>query len=114
MIVIDTASPTPPYEQLRAQLARQIQDRSLAVGTRLPTIRRLAADLGLGARRHAVVSAAAACPAAGPCDRRLRARPRLTAGDDRRAAPHAARVAEAGTPHALRSGAASPGRISIR
>jgi len=47
MIVIDAASPTPPFEQLRAQLARQIQDRSLAVGTRLPTIRRLAADLGL-------------------------------------------------------------------
>ncbi|MET0191404.1 MAG: GntR family transcriptional regulator [Pseudonocardia sediminis] len=47
MIVIDAASPIPPYEQLRAQLARQIQDRSLAVGTRLPTIRRLAADLGL-------------------------------------------------------------------
>ena len=47
MIVIDTASPMPPYEQLRAQLARQIQDRSLAVGARLPTIRRLAADLGL-------------------------------------------------------------------
>jgi DNA-binding transcriptional regulator YhcF (GntR family) len=37
----------PPYEQLRAQLARQIQKRVLAVGTRLPTIRRLAADLGL-------------------------------------------------------------------
>ncbi|MFI5928309.1 GntR family transcriptional regulator [Micromonospora sp. NPDC051543] len=47
MIVIDAASPTPPYEQLRAQLARQIQGRTLAVGTRLPTIRRLAADLGL-------------------------------------------------------------------
>jgi DNA-binding transcriptional regulator YhcF (GntR family) len=47
MIVIDAASPVPPYEQLRAQLARQIQDRTLAVGTRLPTIRRLAADLGL-------------------------------------------------------------------
>jgi DNA-binding transcriptional regulator YhcF (GntR family) len=47
MIVIDTASPVPPYEQLRSQLARQIQDRSLAVGARLPTIRRLAADLGL-------------------------------------------------------------------
>ncbi|MBV1855896.1 GntR family transcriptional regulator [Catellatospora tritici] len=47
MIVIDTSSPTPPYEQLRAQLAKQIQDRSLTVGTRLPTIRRLAADLGL-------------------------------------------------------------------
>jgi DNA-binding transcriptional regulator YhcF (GntR family) len=48
MIVrIEAGSPTPPYEQLRSQLARQIVDRSLAVGTRLPTVRRLAADLGL-------------------------------------------------------------------
>ncbi|WP_428962296.1 GntR family transcriptional regulator [Micromonospora fluostatini] len=48
MVVIDAASPTPPpYIQLWAQLARQIQERSLVVGTRLPTIRRLAADLGL-------------------------------------------------------------------
>ena len=47
MIVIDPASPVPPFEQLRAQFARQIQDHTLAVGTRLPTIRRLAADLGL-------------------------------------------------------------------
>lgn len=47
MIVIDTASPVPPFEQLRTQLARQIQDRTLPVGARLPTIRHLAADLGL-------------------------------------------------------------------
>lgn len=47
IVQIDAGSPTPPYEQLRAQLARQIADRSLAVGTRLPTVRRLAADLGL-------------------------------------------------------------------
>ncbi|WP_283135911.1 GntR family transcriptional regulator [Rhizohabitans arisaemae] len=47
MIVIDAASLVPPFEQLRAQLARQIQDRTLAVGARLPTIRHLAADLGL-------------------------------------------------------------------
>ena len=47
MIRIDAGSPTPPYEQLRAQLAQQIVDRALAVGTRLPTVRRLAADLGL-------------------------------------------------------------------
>ncbi|GAA4904476.1 DNA-binding transcriptional regulator YhcF (GntR family) [Nonomuraea thailandensis] len=47
MIIIDTTSPVPPFEQLRAQLARQIQDRTLAVGARLPTIRHLAADLGL-------------------------------------------------------------------
>ena len=47
MIRIDSGSPVPPYEQVRAQLAAQIIDRELAVGTRLPTVRRLAADLGL-------------------------------------------------------------------
>ena len=47
VIDIDAGSPVPPYEQLRSQLAKQIGDRTLAVGTRLPTVRRLAADLGL-------------------------------------------------------------------
>jgi DNA-binding transcriptional regulator YhcF (GntR family) len=47
VIGIDAASPVPPYEQLRGQFARQISDRALAVGTRLPTVRQLAADLGL-------------------------------------------------------------------
>lgn len=49
IIQIDTGSPVPPYEQVRSQLATQIIDRRLAVGTRLPTVRRLAADLGLAA-----------------------------------------------------------------
>ena len=49
MIVLDAASPVPPFEQVRAQFARQIHDHTLAVGTRLPTIRHLAADLGLAA-----------------------------------------------------------------
>jgi DNA-binding transcriptional regulator YhcF (GntR family) len=46
MIVYDPRSPVPPYEQVRAQLARQVQAGELAPGTRLPTVRRLAADLG--------------------------------------------------------------------
>ena len=46
-IAIDAASSVPPFEQLRVLLARQIQDGTLAVGTRLPTIRSLAVDLGL-------------------------------------------------------------------
>jgi DNA-binding transcriptional regulator YhcF (GntR family) len=49
MITIDATSATPPYEQVRSQLARQISDRTLAVGTRLPTVRGLATDLGLAA-----------------------------------------------------------------
>jgi DNA-binding transcriptional regulator YhcF (GntR family) len=47
MIVIDTRSPVPPFEQVRVQLAQQIHDGTLVVGARLPTIRRLAADLNL-------------------------------------------------------------------
>ena len=43
----DPRSPVPPYEQIRAQLARQVQSGELAPGTRLPTVRRLAGDLGL-------------------------------------------------------------------
>src|SRR5690606_21487462 len=49
MLTIAADSPVPPFEQLRAQLAQQIIDRELVVGTRLPTVRRLAADLGLAA-----------------------------------------------------------------
>ncbi|MFC5731679.1 MULTISPECIES: GntR family transcriptional regulator [Nocardioides] len=47
MITLDPASPVPPYEQVRAQLADQINGRELVAGTRLPTVRRLASDLGL-------------------------------------------------------------------
>ena len=47
MITIDSGSPVPPYEQARAALARQIADHTLPAGTRLPTVRQLAADLGL-------------------------------------------------------------------
>ncbi|NHC13644.1 GntR family transcriptional regulator [Motilibacter deserti] len=47
MIVVDPRSPVPPFEQLRAQLADQVRTGQLAAGTRLPTVRRLAADLGL-------------------------------------------------------------------
>ncbi|MFI9171711.1 GntR family transcriptional regulator [Streptomyces lincolnensis] len=44
---VDTTSPVPPYEQIRAQLATLIGTGRLATGERLPTVRQLAADLGL-------------------------------------------------------------------
>lgn len=47
MIVVDPASFIPPFEQVRAQLAQRIRGGELAAGERLPTVRRLAADLGL-------------------------------------------------------------------
>jgi DNA-binding transcriptional regulator YhcF (GntR family) len=46
---VDTTSPVPPYEQLRARIAAGVADGSLPAGTRLATVRQLAADLGLAA-----------------------------------------------------------------
>jgi DNA-binding transcriptional regulator YhcF (GntR family) len=47
MITLDTQSPVPPFEQLRAGIAEQIRDGRLPPGTRLPPVRRLAEDLAL-------------------------------------------------------------------
>jgi len=47
VIVVDPRSPVPPFEQVRSQLAAQIHSGELAAGDRLPTVRRLAEDLGI-------------------------------------------------------------------
>lgn len=47
MIRIDPTSPIPPFEQLRGQLVDAVTTGELAAGTRLPTVRRLADDLGI-------------------------------------------------------------------
>ena len=47
MIQIDPASPVPPYEQVRSQVATLARDGQLPAGTRLPTVRHLAAELNL-------------------------------------------------------------------
>ena len=49
IVEVDTNSPTPPYEQIRAQVATMIAAGTLAPGAHLPPIRQLAADLGLAA-----------------------------------------------------------------
>jgi len=46
-IEVDPASPVPPFEQIRAQIVDLATSSALPVGTKLPTIRQLAADLGL-------------------------------------------------------------------
>lgn len=48
-IVISPTSPVPPFEQLRIQLLDAVSAGTLVPGTRLPTVRRLAEDLGLAA-----------------------------------------------------------------
>lgn len=47
MIVIDPRSPVPPFEQLRTQMTDAMVSGELAPGSRLPTVRRLAEDLGI-------------------------------------------------------------------
>ncbi|MCC3283466.1 MULTISPECIES: GntR family transcriptional regulator [Arthrobacter] len=44
---IDGTSSVPPFEQLRLQILDAANDGTLAVGTRLPPVRALAAQLGL-------------------------------------------------------------------
>ncbi|MER1995697.1 MAG: GntR family transcriptional regulator [Arthrobacter sp.] len=46
-IRVDLASPVPPYEQIRSQVSALAATGVLAPGDRLPTIRTLAADLGV-------------------------------------------------------------------
>jgi DNA-binding transcriptional regulator YhcF (GntR family) len=48
-VTVDGDSAVPPYEQIRDQLAERVRTGSLAPGTRLPTVRGLAAELGLAA-----------------------------------------------------------------
>ena len=43
----DPSLPEPPFEQLRAQLASRVASGDLPAGTKLPTVRALAAELGL-------------------------------------------------------------------
>jgi GntR family transcriptional regulator len=47
IVRIDLASPTPPYEQIRSQVADMAATGVLPEGSRLPPIRQLAGDLGV-------------------------------------------------------------------
>ena len=48
-ISIDASSAESPFAQLRDQIRRQVVSGELTPGTRLPTVRGLATDLGLAA-----------------------------------------------------------------
>lgn len=48
-VSVDLRSATPPYEQIRSQISSLIATGDLAIGSRLPTVRSLAADLGIAA-----------------------------------------------------------------
>ena len=44
---VDQDSTTPPFEQIRVQVIEAVRTGALAPGDKLPTVRRLAEDLGL-------------------------------------------------------------------
>jgi DNA-binding transcriptional regulator YhcF (GntR family) len=47
IVVLDLGSSVPPFRQVREQIAAAIERGSLQPAVRLPTVRELAADLGL-------------------------------------------------------------------
>jgi DNA-binding transcriptional regulator YhcF (GntR family) len=47
LLTLDPNSSVPPYEQVRSQLAAAIESGRLGPAAQLPTVRRLAGDLGL-------------------------------------------------------------------
>jgi DNA-binding transcriptional regulator YhcF (GntR family) len=47
VIDLDHGSAVPPYEQIRAQIAAHVESGALQAGDRVPTVRRLAEDLGV-------------------------------------------------------------------
>jgi DNA-binding transcriptional regulator YhcF (GntR family) len=48
-IAIDHDSSTAPYDQLRQQIIEQVHGGGLIAGTKIPTVRALASELGLAA-----------------------------------------------------------------
>jgi DNA-binding transcriptional regulator YhcF (GntR family) len=48
-LTIDAGSATAPFEQVRTQIASAVAAGKLGAGTKLPTVRQLATDLGLAA-----------------------------------------------------------------
>ncbi|GAB4084975.1 GntR family transcriptional regulator [Myceligenerans cantabricum] len=100
MITIDADSSVPPFEQVRTKLAQQMADGTLAVGTRLPTVRALAADLGIAV--NTVARAYRELEAARLVETRGRAGTFVSPGGNRRLeSARAAAQTYAETTHAL-------------
>ncbi|MCW2780416.1 MAG: GntR family transcriptional regulator [Marmoricola sp.] len=89
VLEIDDALPEPPYEQIRLQVRDQVRSGELAPGTRLPTVRRLAEDLGLAA--NTVARAYRELEALGLIETRGRAGSFVSGDDVAQAAGEAAR-----------------------
>lgn len=88
MITVDPHAADPPYEQVREQIRAQVLSGELTPGTKLPTVRRLAGDLGLAT--NTVARAYRELEALGVIETRGRAGSIVTGGGVARAAREAA------------------------
>ena len=88
MISVDPDAHESPYAQVREQIRAQVESGELAPGTRLPTVRRLADDLGLAT--NTVARAYRELEALGVIETRGRAGSVVTGGGVDRAAREAA------------------------
>ena len=88
MITVDPNAADPPYEQVREQIRAQVQAGELPPGSRLPTVRGLAAELGLAT--NTVARAYRELEALGVIETRGRAGSVVTGGGVERAAREAA------------------------
>jgi DNA-binding transcriptional regulator YhcF (GntR family) len=88
VITVDPNALEPPYEQVREQIRAQVLTGELAPGTKLPTVRRLAGDLGLAT--NTVARAYRELEALGVIETRGRAGSFVTGGGVDRAAREAA------------------------
>ncbi|HRA07822.1 MAG TPA: GntR family transcriptional regulator [Propionicimonas sp.] len=88
MIRIDSTLAEPPYDQVKRQVAALVASGELAPGDKLPTVRRLAADLSLAP--NTVARAYRELETAGVLDTRGRAGTFVTGDQTSRAARQAA------------------------
>ena len=103
LIALDPDSTVPPFEQVRAQIAELARTGAAPVGTKLPTVRGLAEELGLAA--NTVATASRELEAAGVVQTRGRLGTVVASSGDasraaaaRAAAVYAARVHGLGIP----------------
>jgi DNA-binding transcriptional regulator YhcF (GntR family) len=88
MIIIDTTAIEPPYDQVKRQISAMVTSGELQPGDKLPTVRRLADDLGLAP--NTVARAYRELEAIGLLDTRGRAGTFITGDEASRAARLAA------------------------